>query len=89
MGIRVQSPGLLTTVQDAGRFGRYDIGMPPSGAMDLFSYEVGNYLVGNVPDAAALEMTYLGPQLEFTASAVIAITGADMPPRINGEEVAT
>lgn len=89
MGIKVQSPGLLTTVQDAGRFGRYDIGMPPSGAMDLFSYEVGNYLVGNAPDAAALEMTYLGPRLEFTAPAVVAITGADMPPRINGEEAAT
>lgn len=89
MGIRVQSPGLLTTVQDAGRFGKYNIGMPPSGAMDLFSYEVGNYLVGNAPDAAALEMTYLGPQLEFTAPAVITITGANMPPSINGEEAAT
>ncbi|WP_047865728.1 5-oxoprolinase subunit C family protein [Rubrobacter aplysinae] len=89
MGIRVESPGLLTTVQDAGRFGKYDIGMPPSGAMDLFSYEVGNYLVGNAPDAAALEMTYLGPSLEFTSPAVIAVTGADMPPRINGEEAAT
>lgn len=89
MAIRVQSPGLLTTVQDAGRFGKYDIGMPPSGAMDLFSYEVGNYLVGNDPGAAGLEITYMGPQLQFTSGAVIAITGADMPPRINGEEAAT
>ncbi len=89
MAIRVQSPGLLTTVQDAGRFGKYDIGMPPSGAMDLFSYEVGNYLVGNDPGAAGLEITYLGPQLQFTSGAIIAITGADMPPRINGEEAAT
>jgi biotin-dependent carboxylase-like uncharacterized protein len=88
MGIRVESPGLFTTVQDAGRFGEYDIGMPPSGAMDLFSYEVGNYLVGNDPGAAGLEITYLGPRLAFTAPAVIAITGADMPPRINGEEAA-
>ncbi len=89
MAIRVQSPGLLTTVQDAGRFGKYDMGMPPSGAMDLFSYEVGNLLVGNAPDAAGLETTYLGPELQFTADAVIAVTGADMPPRINGEEAAT
>jgi allophanate hydrolase subunit 2 len=45
MAIRVKQPGLLTTVQDTGRFGEYAIGMPPSGAMDVFSYQVGNYLV--------------------------------------------
>ena len=89
MGIRVRQPGLLTTVQDTGRFGEYAIGMPPSGAMDVFSYQVGNYLVGNEDGAAGLEMTYLGPELEFTESAVIAITGAEMPPKINGEEALT
>jgi biotin-dependent carboxylase-like uncharacterized protein len=89
MGIRVRQPGLLTTVQDTGRFGEYAIGMPPSGAMDVFSYQVGNYLVGNEDDAAGLEMTYLGPELEFTEDAVIAITGAEMPPKINGEEAPT
>ena len=45
----MKSPGLLTTVQDTGRFGEYALGMPPSGAMDVFSYQVGNYLVGNDP----------------------------------------
>jgi biotin-dependent carboxylase-like uncharacterized protein len=89
MGIRVRQPGLLTTVQDTGRFGEYAIGMPPSGAMDVFSYQVGNYLVGNEDGAAGLEMTYLGPELEFTEDAVIAITGAEMPPKINGEEAPT
>jgi biotin-dependent carboxylase-like uncharacterized protein len=89
MAIRVRQPGLLTTVQDTGRFGEYAIGMPPSGAMDLFSYQVGNYLVGNEDGAAGLEITYFGPQLEFTEDAVIAITGAEMPPKINGEEAAT
>jgi biotin-dependent carboxylase-like uncharacterized protein len=89
MGIRVRQPGLLTTVQDTGRFGEYAIGMPPSGAMDVFSYQVGNYLVGNGDGAAGLEMTYLGPELEFTEDAVIAITGAEMPPKINGEEAPT
>ena len=89
MGIRVRQPGLLTTVQDTGRFGEYAIGMPPSGAMDVFSYQVGNYLVGNEDGAAGLEMTYLGPELEFTEDAVIAITGAEMPPKINGEETPT
>jgi biotin-dependent carboxylase-like uncharacterized protein len=89
MAIRVQSPGLLTTVQDTGRLGEYAIGMPPSGAMDVFSYQVGNYIVGNEEGAAGLEMTYLGPELEFTEDAVIAITGAEMPPKINGEEAPT
>ena len=89
MAIRVVQPGLLTTVQDTGRFGEYAIGMPPSGAMDVFSYQVGNYLVGNEEGAAGLEITYFGPELTFTEDPVIAITGADMPPKINGEEVPT
>jgi biotin-dependent carboxylase-like uncharacterized protein len=89
MGIRVKSPGLLTTVQDTGRFGEYALGMPPSGAMDVFSYQVGNYLVGNEEGAAGLEITYFGPELEFTEGAVIAVTGAEMPPKINGEEAPT
>ncbi|MDQ3430056.1 MAG: biotin-dependent carboxyltransferase family protein [Actinomycetota bacterium] len=89
MAIRVKSPGLLTTVQDTGRFGEYAIGMPPSGAMDVFSYQVGNYLVGNDDGAAGLEITYFGPELEFTEDAVIAVTGAEMPPKINGEEAPT
>lgn len=89
MAIKVKSPGLLTTVQDTGRFGEYAIGMPPSGAMDVFSYQVGNYLVGNEEGSAGLEITYFGPELEFTEDAVIAVTGAEMPPKINGEESPT
>jgi len=86
MAIRVRKPGLLTTVQDTGRFGQYALGMPPSGAMDVFSYQVANYLVGNEDGAAGLEITYLGPELEFTESTVVAVTGAEMPPKVNGEE---
>ncbi len=89
MTIRVGQPGLLSTVQDAGRFGEYALGMPPSGAMDLFSYQIGNFLVGNEEDEAGLELTYFGPELTFTEDAVIALTGAEMPPKINGEEAAT
>jgi biotin-dependent carboxylase-like uncharacterized protein len=89
MTLKVNQPGLLTTVQDTGRFGEYAIGMPPSGAMDVFSYQVGNYLVGNEEGLAGLEATYFGPELEFTEDAVIAITGAEMPPKINGEEAST
>jgi biotin-dependent carboxylase-like uncharacterized protein len=89
MAIRVRQPGLLTTVQDTGRFGEYALGMPPSGAMDVFSYQVGNYLVGNEEGTAGLEITYFGPELEFTEAAIIAVTGAEMPPKINGEEAPT
>src|ERR671929_1774039 len=89
MAIRVRQPGLLTTVQDTGRFGEYALGMPPSGAMDVFSFQVGNYLVGNEDGAAGLEITYFGPELEFTDDTVIAITGAQIPPKINGEEAPT
>lgn len=85
--IRVKKPGLQTTVQDTGRIGHYEVGMPPSGAMDQYSYKIGNLLVGNKEDASSLEITYLGPELEFTESAVIAITGANMPPKINDEYV--
>jgi biotin-dependent carboxylase-like uncharacterized protein len=57
--------------------------------MDVFSYQVGNYLVGNEDGAAGLEVTYFGPELEFTEDAVVAVTGAEMPPKINGEEAPT
>ncbi|MGE0298027.1 MAG: allophanate hydrolase, partial [Pseudonocardia sp.] len=61
--IEVRKPGLSTTVQDAGRPGYYDVGIPPSGALDQFSLRTANHLVGNDPGAAALECVYLGPEL--------------------------
>lgn len=85
--IRVLDGGMSTTVQDLGRFGHYHIGMPPSGAMDQFSHRVANALVGNDPDAATLEMTYQGADLRFETDAVVALAGAAMPARIDGEDV--
>ncbi|MCG7334704.1 biotin-dependent carboxyltransferase family protein [Sporosarcina sp. ACRSM] len=85
--IKVISPGLQTTVQDGGRIGFYEVGMPPSGAMDKYSYTVSNLLVGNNENAATLEITYLGPVLEFQEDALIALTGGEIPPKINGEAV--
>ncbi|GAA4862644.1 5-oxoprolinase subunit C family protein [Saccharopolyspora rosea] len=82
----VRSGGLSTTVQDAGRDGQYAIGMPPSGAMDQYSFAVANLLVGNPAGAAALEATYLGPELEFTDERRVAVTGADIAVTVNGEE---
>jgi biotin-dependent carboxylase-like uncharacterized protein len=84
--IEVVKPGLSTTVQDAGRTGYYDVGIPPSGALDQYSLRAANLLVGNPAGAAALECVYLGPELAFTADAVVAVTGAAMVPRVNGEE---
>jgi biotin-dependent carboxylase-like uncharacterized protein len=84
--IEVLQPGLSTTIQDQGRIGYYDVGIPPSGALDQYSLLAANLLVGNGDEAAALECVYLGPQLRFTAPSVVAVTGADMTPRVNGEE---
>lgn len=85
--INVIKPGLQTTVQDRGRIGYYEIGMPPSGAMDKYAFTVANLLVGNDPNAALLEITYLGPVLEFGKTMKICLTGGEIPPRINGQPV--
>lgn len=85
--IRIEEGGIASTVQDLGRTGHYHIGMPPSGAMDEYAHTVANSLVGNEPDAATIEMTYQGVTATFEDDAVIAITGADMSPTLDGEEV--
>ncbi|MEV1290897.1 biotin-dependent carboxyltransferase family protein [Pseudonocardia sp. NPDC049635] len=83
--IEVRKPGLSTTVQDGGRSGYYHLGIPPSGALDQYSLAAANALVGNSPDDAALEIVYMGPELRFTGPAVVAVTGAAIAPRVNGE----
>jgi biotin-dependent carboxylase-like uncharacterized protein len=89
MGIKVIKPGLSTTVQDLGRPGYYHIGIPISGGMDRFALTVANWLVGNKEDAAVLEAAFLGPELEFTADAAVAVTGAELPPKVDGQRRAT
>ncbi len=86
MAINVIKPGLSTTVQDLGRPGYYHLGIPTSGGMDMLSLAAANLLVGNDSGAAVLEAVFLGPELEFTADAMVAVTGADMPPKVDGEE---
>ncbi len=85
--LNVLDGGLQTTVQDAGRFAWYHIGMPPAGAMDQFSFRVGNILVGNRDDTAALEITFAGPVMETTEDAVVAVTGADLSVTLNDTPV--
>lgn len=89
MAIKVIKPGLSTTVQDLGRPGYYHIGIPASGGMDLYALRAANLLVGNPEGAAVLEATFLGPELEFTCDATVAVTGAELPPKVDGAERAT
>jgi antagonist of KipI len=85
--IIIHTPGWLTTIQDRGRFGYQRFGMSVSGAMDLYAFRLANLLVGNHPDDACLETTLSGPEIEFTSPCRIAVTGADMGPRVNGKTV--
>jgi antagonist of KipI len=95
--LEVLQPGLQTTVQDLGRPGYLADGIPPSGAFDgaalklanlVVGNDVGDYvMVGTDPGAAGLEMLLVGPTLRALGSTVIAATGADMQPRVNGEPV--
>ncbi len=75
--IQVQTPGLQTTVQDLGRNGFGPLGVSPSGAADPISLRLGNRLVGNVEDAAGLEMLLLGGTLVFPRGAILALAGSD------------
>ena len=87
MALEVLDGGLLTTVQDLGRYGYERLGVPVAGAMDPFALQAANILVGNRPGEAALEITLVGPTLRATESCLIAITGADLSPRLNGQEM--
>jgi biotin-dependent carboxylase-like uncharacterized protein len=82
--IEVIKPGLSTSVQDTGRLGYYHVGIPPSGALDQYALRSANLLVGNPEEAATLEFTLLGPQLLFNVDTLIAVTGAEMTPKIDG-----
>ena len=85
--MEILEPGLLTTVQDTGRFGYQRFGVPVSGAMDLFSLRAANVLVGNDQGAACLEMTVVGPRIRFLGETLIALTGGDLAVRIDGRQV--
>ncbi|GAA2514729.1 urea carboxylase [Winogradskya humida] len=86
--ITVTRPGLMTTVQDAdGRLGLWQVGVPPSGAMDDRSLRAGNRLLGNNDNAPGLECTATGPALTFTHDTVVCVTGAPAPLTVDGVDV--
>src|SRR6266851_4728086 len=85
--LRVVEPGLFTTVQDLGRPNAISAGVPPGGAMDRFAHRAANLLVGNAEGDAGLECTFNGPTLVAVHSCLVAIAGADLDPRVNGQPV--
>lgn len=82
--LRIEEPGMFTTIQDLGRPGRRAAGVPPGGAMDRFALAAANLLAGNPKDAAALECALSGPELVALRSCLVAVTGADFGLTLNG-----
>ncbi|MFC3494797.1 urea carboxylase [Glycomyces rhizosphaerae] len=86
--IDVISAGVLTTVQDfPGRIGYWQVGVPPSGPMDDYSFRLGNRALGNSEGVPGLECTIAGPTLRFGVSATVCVTGAPAPVTLDGEPV--
>ena len=77
MALRILQPGFLTTVQDIGRWGYQDSGVPVAGPMDRASHRLANKIVGNDEGAATLEITLVGPTIEFRDDVLLAVTGAE------------
>jgi biotin-dependent carboxylase-like uncharacterized protein len=86
--LEIASPGILATVQDTGRHGYAPIGVAPSGAADSYACRLGNLLVGNLDRDAVVEVTLMGFQARFRHAAVVAVTGADLQPLLNGSPMA-
>lgn len=81
--LTVVRPGIFTTVQDSGRWGFQARGVPVSGAMDWYSHRFANKLVDNPEEAATLEVTLLGPQIQFDAATIVAVSGAEFRLTLN------
>src|SRR5690606_24872097 len=87
--VEVIQPGTYTSVQDyPGRVGYWSVGVPPSGPMDDYAFQLANRIVGNHGDAAALEITLIGPKLRFHTDTIIALTGAKSPAKLDGKLIA-
>ncbi len=87
MAIRVIKPGLLTTIQDLGRWGYQSRGVPVAGPMDPYAHRLANALVANAPDAALLEVTLVGPALWFDDERIVAVAGAEFEMSVDGQGV--
>ncbi|MBT6830252.1 MAG: aminopeptidase, partial [Rhodospirillaceae bacterium] len=86
--LEIIKPGLETSIQDfPGRIGYWNQGFPPSGPMDSWSFRLGNILLGNDAGAPGLEAQFMGPTIKFQSDGVIALTGADMMSKLDGEVI--
>ena len=85
--LRIIDPGMKAYVEDLGRYGYQRYGVSVSGAVDEFAARTANFLAGNSPDAALIEITLKGIALEFTGDAVFAITGSPCDYALNGSPV--
>ncbi len=85
--LKVLKSGFFTSIQDQGRFGQRCYGVPVSGAMDSYSSQFANAILGNSTNAAMLEITMTGPTLHFLEPTVIAVSGAVMHPKLNGNPI--
>lgn len=83
----IVEPGVITSIQDLGRYGYQKYGVSVSGAMDKFALRVGNLLVGNDEGEAGIEMTIRGPRFRVLNDLMAAFTGGEFCPRINGNPV--
>jgi len=83
--IKIIKPGLYSTIQDKGRVGMQSYGIPYSGTMDSFSSDLANKILNNSVNSAVLEITMVGPVLEFVYETVICITGANLSPLLNNK----
>ncbi len=88
MSILVLKPGMLSSFQDLGRVGYQQLGVPCAGVMDQRAHQFANLLVGNDSDDASLEITLMGPTLQFTQACCIALAGADLSAELNGHPIA-
>jgi biotin-dependent carboxylase-like uncharacterized protein len=85
--IKVLHPGFYSTIQDLGRYEFQHLGVPISGAMDYNAATMANAIVGNEKNCAIMEITMLGPKLEFHCSTVISVVGGDFSPKLNGIDI--
>ena len=85
--LKILQPGLYTSIQDMGRFGYRNIGVPMSGCMDSISAGFANALLNNDNNDAVMEITMVGPKLSFMASTNIVITGAEMGAELNNNPI--
>ncbi len=86
-GFSVRQPGLLTLIQDRGRFGAFNLGLTNGGPLDTLAFDWANRLLGNDINASALEISFGGLSLEAGVDTGIVITGAEIACKINGESI--